>query len=227
MRQSRRWWRPSWPPAARSSRTPIASSPSSSGLRYFSLCSSVPNSSSTSMLPVSGALQLHASGAMRLRPMISASGAYSRFVRPGATAGVRVEQVPQAALSRLRLELLDDRRLEVRVAGLTHLLVVDRLGRVDVRLHEVEQLGLQLLGRVRKCQTGSWEFLTEDVVIECRAATTPGSGAYRAASARSRWPSAGTCPARWRAEGSGSVPRRPRPARRGRSGRVRAPRPPR
>lgn len=57
--------------------------PSSRGLRYFSLCSSLPNSVSTSMLPVSGALQLHASEAMWLRPMISASGAYSRFVRPG------------------------------------------------------------------------------------------------------------------------------------------------
>ncbi len=106
------------------------------------------------MLPVSGALQLHASGAMKLRPMISASGAYSRFVRPGAGAGVRVKEVPQAALSGLDLELLDDRRLEVRVAGLTHLLFVDRLGRVDVRLEEVEQLGLQLLGAFGNVKQG-------------------------------------------------------------------------
>lgn len=35
------------------------------------------------MFPVSGALQLHASGAIALRPMISASGAYSRLVSPG------------------------------------------------------------------------------------------------------------------------------------------------
>ena len=49
-----------------------------------SLCSSVPKSVSTSMFPVSGALQLHASGAScGLRPMISASGAYSRFDNPG------------------------------------------------------------------------------------------------------------------------------------------------
>ena len=34
------------------------------------------------MLPVSGAAQLSASGAMWLRPVISASGAYSRFVSP-------------------------------------------------------------------------------------------------------------------------------------------------
>jgi len=49
--------------------------PSSSGLRYFSLCSSVPNSVSTSMLPVSGALQLHTSEVISERPMTSASGA--------------------------------------------------------------------------------------------------------------------------------------------------------
>ena len=34
------------------------------------------------MLPVSGALQLNASGAIHDRPMISHSGAYSRLVRP-------------------------------------------------------------------------------------------------------------------------------------------------
>ena len=39
------------------------------------------------MLPVSGALQLHASGAMKLRPMISASGAYSRLVSPAPVPG--------------------------------------------------------------------------------------------------------------------------------------------
>ncbi len=34
------------------------------------------------MFPVSGALQLKTSGAMRLRPMISQSGAYSRLESP-------------------------------------------------------------------------------------------------------------------------------------------------
>ena len=40
------------------------------------------------MLPVSGALQLNASDAQLMRPMISASGAYSRLVRgvPGSSA---------------------------------------------------------------------------------------------------------------------------------------------
>ena len=38
-------------------------SPSSSGLSQRSCCSAVPNSASTSMLPVSGAAQFSASGA--------------------------------------------------------------------------------------------------------------------------------------------------------------------
>ena len=50
-------------------------SPSSSGVSHCSFCSGVPNCVRTSMLPVSGALQLHASGPIGLRPMISASGA--------------------------------------------------------------------------------------------------------------------------------------------------------
>jgi hypothetical protein len=50
-------------------------SPSSSGRSQRSRCSSVPNWESTSMLPVSGAEQLHASEAMLVRPMSSASDA--------------------------------------------------------------------------------------------------------------------------------------------------------
>ena len=43
---------------------------------------------STSMLPVSGAAQLVASGAMcGLRPRISHSGAYSRFDKPSGARG--------------------------------------------------------------------------------------------------------------------------------------------
>ncbi len=51
-------------------------SPSSNGTSQRSCCSGVPNIASTSMLPVSGAEQLVASGASSIdRPMISASGA--------------------------------------------------------------------------------------------------------------------------------------------------------
>jgi hypothetical protein len=58
-------------------------SASSSGRSHRCCWSAVPNSASSSMLPVSGAEQFIASGAMTgLRPEISASGAYSRLVRP-------------------------------------------------------------------------------------------------------------------------------------------------
>ena len=65
-------------------------SPSSSGSNQRSFCSSVPNSDSSSMLPVSGAEQLIASGAIHgLRPVISASGAYCTLVRPAPYSCVR------------------------------------------------------------------------------------------------------------------------------------------
>ena len=58
-------------------------SPASSGSSHCFFCSSVPNMCSTSMLPVSGAAQFTASGAISvLQPVNSASGAYSRLVSP-------------------------------------------------------------------------------------------------------------------------------------------------
>ena len=57
--------------------------PSSSGSSHCDFCSGVPNMCSTSMLPVLGASQLIASGAMcELQPVISATAAYSTFVMP-------------------------------------------------------------------------------------------------------------------------------------------------
>ena len=47
----------------------------SSGSSHCALCSSVPYLSSTSMLPVSGALELKTSGARNERPIASATGA--------------------------------------------------------------------------------------------------------------------------------------------------------
>ena len=49
--------------------------PSSSGSSHWSFCSWVPYLSSTSMLPVSGALELKISGALKERPICSATGA--------------------------------------------------------------------------------------------------------------------------------------------------------
>lgn len=58
--------------------------PSINGFSQRSFCSGVPYRARTSMLPVSGAEQLHASAAScPADPMISHSGAYSRLVRPG------------------------------------------------------------------------------------------------------------------------------------------------
>src|SRR5207245_11152076 len=48
-------------------------SPASSGLSHLSFCSGVPYRVSTSILPVSGAEQLKASGAITLPPIISQS----------------------------------------------------------------------------------------------------------------------------------------------------------
>ena len=62
-------------------------SPASSGSSHCFLCSSEPNWESTSMFPVSGAAQFSAVGARcGLRPVISASGAYWRFVSPAPYA---------------------------------------------------------------------------------------------------------------------------------------------
>ena len=74
--------------------------PSSSGRSQRSCCSGEPNSASTSMLPVSGAAQLRASGASAgLHPVISASGAYCRLVSGGS--GSRVESSLPTAVADL------------------------------------------------------------------------------------------------------------------------------
>ena len=57
-------------------------SPASNGLSHFSFWASLPKWYSTSILPVSGALQLKISGAKRYFPMRSAIGAYSSVERP-------------------------------------------------------------------------------------------------------------------------------------------------
>ena len=86
-------------------------SPSSSGSSHRCFCSAVPNRCSVSMLPVSGAWQLIASGAMAGdQPVISATAAYSRFDSPDSSWQ---EQVPQAAPAGLGLQLLQHRRVRV------------------------------------------------------------------------------------------------------------------
>ena len=67
--------------------------------------SSVPNSDRSSTLPVPGAEQLIASGAIDgLRPVISASGAYRSVPQTRAVlVRTREEQVPQSATAGLEL----------------------------------------------------------------------------------------------------------------------------
>src|SRR6056297_1539348 len=56
--------------------------PFSKGCSHFFCCSGVPYFARTSIFPVSGGLQLKTSEAHRIRPIISAKGAYSKLVRP-------------------------------------------------------------------------------------------------------------------------------------------------
>jgi hypothetical protein len=62
-------------------------SPASSGASHCICCASLPYFHSTSMLPLSGALQLNTSGAMKLCPVASATGAYSSVLRPAPSSG--------------------------------------------------------------------------------------------------------------------------------------------
>mmetsp|Transcript_75997 Transcript_75997/g.203911 ORF Transcript_75997/g.203911 Transcript_75997/m.203911 type:complete len:201 (-) Transcript_75997:162-764(-) len=56
--------------------------PSNRGVNHLAFCSSLPYLISTSMLPVSGALELKISGEKGMCPMISASRAYSSLEKP-------------------------------------------------------------------------------------------------------------------------------------------------
>ncbi len=62
--------------------------------------------------------------------------------QPGAVLLVGQEEVPEALRARFDLQLLDDRRHDMRVA-LASLARIDRLGRVDVLVHEARELLLQ------------------------------------------------------------------------------------
>ena len=120
--------------------------PSSSGSRNRSRWKGVANLASNSMLPVSGAEQFVASCDSGDAPISSHSGAYSRVVSPAPSSLVGEEQVPEATLARLGLELLHDRRMEVRIARRPHLLAVHRVRRIDAVADEVGQPVVQLPG---------------------------------------------------------------------------------
>ena len=151
-------------------------SPSSSGCSQRSCCSGVPNCASTSMFPVSGAAQLIASGAISmLRPVISASGAYSRFVSPGpcASSGRKRFHRPSARAPVFSSSTTGGHDVRVALAPLAR---VDRLGGVDVLVHEARELLLQrerAFG-VREVHSGSLQV----------SRVRRGGGRYRSAGAR-------------------------------------------
>src|SRR5690606_15536106 len=61
--------------------------PSSKGLNHCCFCASEPYRHNTSMLPLSGALQLNTVGAIKLRPVSSAICAYSCTDKPCPNTG--------------------------------------------------------------------------------------------------------------------------------------------
>src|ERR1700690_4605346 len=83
-------------------------SPANSGVSHRAFCSGEPYFTSTSMLPVSGALQLKTSGAIDDRPVISASGAYSTLVSPApySLSGRKRFQRPAAFALAFSLSLI-------------------------------------------------------------------------------------------------------------------------
>ena len=125
---------------------------SSRGRSHCCFCSSVPNMCSTSMLPVSGALQLSAAGAIwMLRPVISAIGAYCRLVRPpssGAPGSAKFHR-PRLRASARRSSMTGGEGPRVVDVRSLHLLLGGGLGGVDDLVHEalgaldqVERLGV-------------------------------------------------------------------------------------
>jgi hypothetical protein len=109
------------------------------------------------MLPVSGAEQLktsddhghapHDLGERRIVAVRQAEVAAARL-RPLAPGGRRQEQVPQALRARLRLQRLDRLQRRPALAGLgvgLDLVLVALLGRIDVLVHEAQQLRLEFL----------------------------------------------------------------------------------
>ena len=98
------------------------------------------------MLPVSGAEQLHASGAIGDRPRISHSGAYSRLVSPAPRSLSGREEVPQSGGAGPILQLLHDGGRLPAVGRRRELLGVYRFVGVDDLVHEIEDAAAQCFG---------------------------------------------------------------------------------
>ena len=116
------------------------------------------------MLPVSGAAQLIASGRdLDAAPADLRQRRVLEVRQARAPAFVGQEEIPQAALTRLRLQLVDHRRQVVN-AALGALARVDLLGRVDALVHEGLEPRLHLqralaVGEVHRSSGLSWAGL--------------------------------------------------------------------
>jgi hypothetical protein len=75
--------------------------------------------------------------------------------QPRAALRVRVKKVPQTPATRLTFEILDYLRVVMRVTGLAHLDLIHRLGRINMRLHEVQQLCTITLDSLRGRKQGN------------------------------------------------------------------------
>ena len=106
------------------------------------------------MLPVSGAEQLTDFGGDRRAAQHFADRRIFEVGQPHRAVGVagfaicREKHIPEAALLRLGLALLDDRRELPAILGLLHLLFIDGLGRIDDLVHELVQLLEKRLGAI-------------------------------------------------------------------------------
>ena len=146
---------------------------------------------STSMLPVSGAAQLSASGAScGLRPVISASGAYCRLVRPAPCSASGRNRFHRPAPARLGLELLRSPAAVSHGPGCPARRAAranSALGRVDVLVHEVGQLRRAAPRSGRRTRSPSVVLLHCGGEAGCRAAGRPASP-IRSNPAPTVWP---------------------------------------
>ena len=103
-----------------------------------------------------------------------------------AVLGLGEEEVPEVALARLGLQLLHDRRREMRVARLVALAAVDRFRGPDDLVVEFDELGLQLVGPGARCEVHSSLLDTPDRIARPYSSARDRDPAGRPARPRTR-----------------------------------------
>jgi hypothetical protein len=77
------------------------------------------------------------------------------LIRTKELEHLHVSGIRGIAVARLRCQILDDLRVVMRVTGLAHLNLIHRLGRIDMSLHEVQQLRTITLDSLRGRKQGN------------------------------------------------------------------------